>query len=72
VTVHRDQQRAEVADGELPQRLGIEIVEVDVLDARDPRRLERRGAADNREVDAAQLGECFERSDVVVPTQTGE
>ena len=57
VAVHADEQRPEVADAELPQRLGVEVVEVDVLDLLDPGRLERRGAADDREVDAAQLAE---------------
>ena len=57
MAVHRDQQRAEVADAELPQALGIEVVEIDVLDRLDPGRLERRRAADDREIDAAELAE---------------
>jgi hypothetical protein len=41
------------ADAELPQAFRIEIVEIDVVDGLDPRRLERRRAADDREIDAA-------------------
>src|SRR5258706_1917233 len=55
MAVHRDEQRTESLDAELPQRLGIEIVEIDVFNLLDPRRLERGGAADDREVDAAQV-----------------
>src|SRR5512141_2906829 len=62
VAVHRDEQRAEALDAEFPQRLGIEIVEIDVFDLLDPRRLERRGAADDREIDAAVLRERGERA----------
>ena len=32
MAVHRDQQRAEVADAELPQGLRIQVVKVDILD----------------------------------------
>ena len=62
VAVHRHQQRPEVADAELPQALGIEVVEVDVLDRLDPGGLERGGAADDREIDAAELAERGERA----------
>ena len=55
--VHRDPQRAEAAHAELPEALGIEIVEIDVLDRLDPRGLERGRAADDREIDAAELAE---------------
>src|SRR5574337_18978 len=60
--VHRDLQRAEAANAELPQALRIEIVEVDVLARLDPRRLERGDAADDRKVDAAELAERGERA----------
>ncbi len=45
---------------EVPQRFGIQIVEIDVLDAFDPGRFQRRSAADDREIGAAQLAECGE------------
>ena len=61
VAVHRDEQRPEIAHTELPQALGIQIVEIDVLDRLDPCRFERGGAADDREVDAAKLGKGRER-----------
>ena len=44
VAVHRHAQRAEVADAEPPQALGVQVVQVDVLDLLDPGRLQRRGA----------------------------
>ena len=61
VAVHGDEQRAEAADAELPQRLRVEVVEVDVLDGLDPGGLERRGAADDGEVNPAQVGEGIQR-----------
>ena len=57
MAVHRDQQRAEIADPKLPQRLGVQVVEVDVFDLLDPGRLERRGAADDRKIGAAEFAE---------------
>src|SRR6185503_16978402 len=62
VAVHCNEQGAESVDAELPQRLGVEIVEVDVFDRLDPRGLQRRRAADDGEIDAAQLAESFQRS----------
>ena len=56
MAVHGDEQRPEIADAELPQRLGVQVVEVDVLDLLDPGRLQRRGATDDRQVGAAELG----------------
>src|SRR5437870_13627002 len=53
VAVHCNEQGAESVDAELPQRLGIEVIEVHVLDRFDPGGLERRRAADDGEVDAA-------------------
>src|SRR5260221_14702311 len=61
MTVHRHDQRPEAAHAELPERFGIEIVEVDVLDRLDPGRLERRRAADDREICAAHFLEGVER-----------
>src|SRR5256885_10699750 len=49
--------RAEVPDAKLPQRFGIEVIEVHVLDSLDPGRLQRRGAADDGEIGAAQIAE---------------
>src|SRR5688500_4028603 len=61
VAIHCNEQGAEAVDAELPQRLRIEVVEVDVLDRFDPRRLQRGRAADDREVGAAQLPEGLQR-----------
>ena len=55
MAVHRHQQRPEAAHAELPQRLGIEVIEIDLLDRLDPRRLERGRAADDGEVGAAEF-----------------
>src|SRR2546430_9461604 len=60
VAVHRHQQRAEVPNAKLPQRFWIEVIEVHVLDSLDPGRLQRRGAADDGEVGAAQIAERSE------------
>jgi hypothetical protein len=57
VTVHGDQQRAEVANAEPPQRLRVEVVEIDVLDLLDPGRLQRGSPADDCKIDATQLAE---------------
>src|SRR5688572_19347147 len=62
VAVHGDQQRAEALHPELPQRLGIEVVQVDVLDLLDPGRFQRGRAADHREIDAAQVPERRRRA----------
>src|SRR5438046_1742935 len=51
VGVDADRERAEVADAELPQALGHQLLPRDLLDLLDLRGLERRGAADDREVD---------------------
>src|SRR5881275_2361173 len=51
VRVDADRQRPEVLDTELPEALGHELLPVDLLDLLDLRRLERSGAADDREVD---------------------
>src|SRR5438046_8457697 len=50
VRVDADGQRAEVLDAELPEALGHQLLPGDLLDLLDLRRLERRRAADDREV----------------------
>src|SRR5262249_53952330 len=50
VAVHGDDQWPEATHAELPQRLGMQVIEIDILDRLDPRGLERRGAADDGEV----------------------
>ena len=57
VAVHRDQQRSEIVNAELPEAFRIEVIEVDVLDRVDPRRLQRRRAADDCEIDTARTYE---------------
>src|SRR5688572_7435381 len=51
VRVDPDDERPEVLDAELPEALGHELLPGDLLDLLDLGRLERRGAADDREVD---------------------
>src|SRR5712691_1097333 len=51
VGVDADGERAEVLDAELPEALGHQLLPSDLLDLLDLRRLERRGAADDREID---------------------
>src|SRR5207248_7341751 len=51
VRVDADGERAEVLDPELPQALGHQLLPGDLLDLLDLGRLERRRAADDREVD---------------------
>src|SRR3954453_23096091 len=51
VRVDADGQRAEVLDAELPEALRHELLPHDLFDLLDLRRLDRRGAADDREVD---------------------
>src|ERR671925_1261448 len=48
--VDADRERAEVAHAELPEALGHQLLPSDLLDLLDLRRLERRGAADDREI----------------------
>src|SRR5258706_2491683 len=61
MAVHGDQERSETPDPELPDRFGMEVVEVDVLDRLDPGRFQRRGAADDRQIGAAGSLEHLER-----------
>src|ERR671933_1385881 len=51
VGVDADGERAEVLDAELPEALGHELLPRDLFDLLDLRGLERRRAADDREVD---------------------
>src|SRR6476619_5868617 len=51
VCVDPDRQGTEVLDPELPEALGHELLPGDLLDLLDLGRLERRGPADDREVD---------------------
>src|SRR5690349_3328701 len=55
VCVDADRERAEVLDAELPEALRHELLPRDLFDLLDLRRLERRRAADDREVDHAEL-----------------
>src|SRR5262249_21275204 len=55
VCVDADGEGAEILDAELPEALGHELLPGDVFDLFDLRRLERRRAADDREVDHAEL-----------------
>src|SRR4029078_1499833 len=55
VRVDPDREWPEVLDAKLPEALGHELLPGDLFDLLDLRRLERRGAADDREVAHAQL-----------------
>src|SRR5690348_11305115 len=55
VRVDADDQRAEILHAEAPEALGHELLPRDLLDLLDLRRLERSGAADDREIDHAKL-----------------
>src|ERR671934_680402 len=54
-------ERPEVAHAELPQALGHQVFPLDLLDLFDLRRLERRGAADDCEVDHSVLAHRLDR-----------
>src|SRR4051794_39017072 len=54
VRVDPHRQRPEVLDAKLPEALGHQLLPVDLLDLLDLRRLERGGAADDREIDHAE------------------
>src|SRR6266516_2408156 len=51
VRVDADRERAEVPDAELPEALRHQLLPGHLLDLLDLRGLERRGAADDREID---------------------
>src|SRR6185437_9797550 len=57
VRIHGHQQRAEAPDAEAPDAFRVEVVHVDLFDRLDPGGLQRRGAADHREIDAADVAE---------------
>src|ERR671925_1700944 len=61
VGVDADRQRAEILDAELPEALGHELLPGDLFDLLDLRRLERRRAADDREVDHPVLAHRLDR-----------
>src|SRR6476660_6341407 len=61
VRVDADGQRAEVLHAELPEALGHELFPGDLLDLLDLRRLERRRAADDREIDHPVLAHRLDR-----------
>src|SRR5919108_5048960 len=61
VRVDPDRERAEVLDAELPQALRHQLLPGDLLDLLDLRRLERRRAADDREVDHRVLTHRLDR-----------
>src|SRR3569833_1434920 len=61
VRVDADRERAEILDAELPEALRHELLPHHFLDLLDLRRLERGGAADDREIDHAELMHRLER-----------
>src|SRR4029079_12033239 len=61
VRVDADGQRAEVLDAELPEALGHQLLPHHLFDLLDLRRLERRGSADDREIDHAELVHRLDR-----------
>src|SRR6478672_2974389 len=61
VRIDADRQRAEVLDAELPEALGHQLFPHHLFDLFDLRRLERRGAADDREIDHPELVHRLDR-----------
>src|SRR5438270_12861259 len=61
VRVDADGERAEVLDPELPEALGHQLLPHHLFDLLDLRRLESRRAADDREVDHAELVHGLDR-----------
>src|SRR5437763_3814049 len=61
VGVDADGERAEVLDAELPEALGHQLLPGDLLDLLDLGRLERRRAADDREVDHSVAAHRLDR-----------
>src|SRR5919197_3357743 len=61
VRVDAHGERAEVLDAELPKALGHQLLPEHLLDLLDLRRLKRRGAADDREVDHPELVHRLDR-----------
>src|SRR6476659_7189623 len=61
VRVDADGERAEVLDAELPEALGHQLFPHHLFDLLDLRRLERCGAAHDREIDHAELVHRLDR-----------
>src|SRR2546421_2861537 len=61
VRVDADGQRAEILDAKLPEALGHQLLPGDLLDLLDLGRLQRRRAADDREVDHPVLAHRLDR-----------
>src|SRR5207249_3950110 len=61
VRVDADPERAEVLDAELPEALRHQVLPGDLLDLLDLGRLERRRAADDREVDHPETAHGLDR-----------
>src|SRR5437763_7186351 len=61
VRVDADGERAEVLDAELPEALRHQLLPRNLFDLLDLRGLERGGAADDREVDHAELAHRLDR-----------
>src|ERR687885_2311139 len=59
--VDADGERAEVLDAEAPEALRHQLLPGDLFDLLDLRRLERGGAADDREVDHPVLAHRLDR-----------
>src|SRR5437764_2517593 len=61
VSVDADGERAEILDAKLPEALGHQLFPGDLLDLLDLGRLQRRRAADDREVDHPVLAHRLDR-----------
>src|SRR5438128_377475 len=61
VTVDADDERPEVLHAELPEALRHQLFPGDLLDLLDLRRLQRRGATDDREIDHPVLAHGLDR-----------
>src|SRR5205809_5224542 len=61
VTVDADDERAEVLHSESPEALGHQLFPGDLFDLLDLRRLQRRRAADDREIDHPVLAHRLDR-----------
>src|SRR4051812_27564461 len=55
VRIHRDKERSEVFHPEFPETLGHQVLEEDILDLLHLDRFDARRAADDRQVDPAEL-----------------
>src|SRR4029078_174911 len=61
VRIDPDGERSEGLDPDLPEALGHQLLPGNLLDLLDLRRLERRGAADDREIDHPVLAHRLHR-----------